>query len=318
MFIAGTVAEMAPKPRPAEGEENPFLPPPVDLDKIPLVDKDRLIADTKCDVDFSDLHPWLREVFLDQSDEIGLWESNFPLYLFPQIHHFPEFALKCQAHYIPEQRAVISSSGDTLFFITPEDIDQMMQISCADSVSPFNLEILTELYQKMTFPQRAQIFELFLPPSTQFPSTNPPYPSSIFSTKGNQVISSLCALLGYYSDQWVDEPILGFLSIFSNDEKPTTQFDFNTFLVDNIHEQFMNFGTEGMFRYSSVIAYMFVYFQADKFSFSMQKMDADGRPQPVTAWTSLLKHNSTEYSFQAFIDLFYHPVVSMLSGRPEP
>jgi hypothetical protein len=317
-FIAGTVAEMAPKSKQAEGEENLFLPPPVDLDKIPLVDKDRLIADTKCDFDFSDLQSWLREVFLDQSDEIGLWESNLPLYLFPQIHHFPEFALKCQAHYIPEQRVVISSSGEILFLITPESIDQMMQIPRADSASPFNLEILTELYQKMTFPQRAQIFELFLPPSAQFPSTNPPYPSSMFSTKGNQVISSLCALLGYYSDQWVDEPILGFLSIFSTDENPTTQFDFSTFLADNIHEQFVNFGTEGMFRYSSVLAYLFVFFQADKFGFSMQKMDGDGKPQAVTAWTSLLKHNSTEFSFKEFIDQFYHPVVSMLGGRPEP
>jgi hypothetical protein len=43
-------------------------------------------------------------------------------------------------------------------------------------------------------------------------------------------------------------------------------------------------------------------------------MDVDGRPQPVTAWTSLLKRNSTDYSFKAFIDLFYHPVVSMLSA----
>jgi hypothetical protein len=194
----------------------------------------------------------------------------------------------------------------------------MMQIPRADSASPFNLEILTELYQKMTFPQRAQIFELFLPPSAQFPSTNPPYLSSMFSTKGNQVISSLCALLGYYSNQWVDEPILGFLSIFSTDEKPTTQFDFSTFLAENIHEQFMNFGTEGMFRYSSILAYLFVFFQVDKFSFSMQKMDGDGRPQAVTAWTSLLKNNSTDFSFKEFIDQFYHPVVSMLGGRPEP
>jgi hypothetical protein len=88
-------------------------------------------------------------------------------------------------------------------------------------------------------------------------------------------------------------------------------------LADNIHEQFMNFGTEGMFGYPSMLAYMFIYFQADKFSFSMQKMDTDGRPQPVTAWTYLLKNNSTKYSFKVFIDLFYHPVVSMLSGRPE-
>jgi hypothetical protein len=185
LFIASTVSKMAPKPRPVEGEKNPFLPLPVDLDKIPLVDKDRLIADTICDFDFSDLQTWLQDVFLDQSDEIGLWESNFPLYLFPQIHHFPKFTLKCQAHYIPDQKAIVSSFGDVLFFITPEDIDQMMQIPRAESASPFNLEILTELYQKMTFPQRAQIFELFLPPSAQLPSTNPPYPSSLFSTKGN-------------------------------------------------------------------------------------------------------------------------------------
>jgi hypothetical protein len=94
---------MVPNYKQAEGEENLFLPPPVDLDWIPLVDKDRLIIDTKCNFDFADLQLWLKEVFLDQSDEIGLWESNLPLYLFPQIHHFPEFSLKCQAHYILEQ-----------------------------------------------------------------------------------------------------------------------------------------------------------------------------------------------------------------------
>jgi hypothetical protein len=80
----------------------------------------------------------------------------------------------------------------------------------------------------------------------------------------------------------------------------------------------VNFGIEGMFRYSSILVYMFVYFQVDKFNFSMQKMDADGRPQPVTTSICLLKNKSIEYSFKAFIDLFYHPVVSMLSGRPEP
>jgi hypothetical protein len=192
---------MASKTRQAEEEESPFVPPPVDLDKLPLVDKDRLIADTVCSFNFPDLQSWLREVFLDQSDEVGLWESNLPLYMFPQVHHFPEFALKCRAHYIPEQRAIISSLGDVLFFITPEDIDSMLQITRPDSVVPFNLEVLTELYQRMNFPQRAQIFELFSPPSSPIPTTSPPYSSSIFSTKGNQIISAVCALLGYYSDQ---------------------------------------------------------------------------------------------------------------------
>ena len=56
---------MVSKTKQAEEEENPFVPPPVDLDKVPLVDKDRLIADTICSFDFSDLQAWLREVFLD-------------------------------------------------------------------------------------------------------------------------------------------------------------------------------------------------------------------------------------------------------------
>jgi hypothetical protein len=146
---------MAPKLKKEEDEENLFLPPPVYLDKIHLANKDHLIIDMRCEFDFVDLWSWLKDIFLDQSDEIGLWESNLPLYLFPQVHHFPEFALKCQAHYLLDQRAIVSSLGETLFFITPKAIDQMMQIPRTKSLSPFNLEIIMELYQKLSFPQRA-------------------------------------------------------------------------------------------------------------------------------------------------------------------
>jgi hypothetical protein len=71
----------------------------------------------------------------------------------------------------------------------------------------------------------------------------------------------------------VDEPILGFLSIFSAKEKATIQFDYNTFLAENIHEQILKFATEGMFQYSSILAYMFTLFQVDRLSFPMQKND---------------------------------------------
>jgi hypothetical protein len=161
----------------------------------------------------------MKEIFLDQSDEIGLWESNFPLYMFPQTYPFPEFVLRCQANYLPGQRAIASPTGEILFTITPETIDQMLQIPKNDSTTPFFVEALNELYQKLTFPQRAQIFEIFLPEDAQFPKKNPPYPSSIFIEKENQIISMLSYLLGYYSDEWVDEPILGFLSIFLQKKK---------------------------------------------------------------------------------------------------
>ena len=86
---------MASKSKKSNVEENPLLPPPVDLDRIPLADKDYLISETKSKFDFVELQLWFKDTFIDQSDEIGLWELGFPLYLFPQVHHFPEFTLKC-------------------------------------------------------------------------------------------------------------------------------------------------------------------------------------------------------------------------------
>jgi hypothetical protein len=100
----------------------------------------------------------------------------------------------------------------------------------------------------------------------------------MFPEKGNQIILSLCFVLGYFSEQLVDEPILGFLSIFATEEKTTTQFDYNSFLAENMHEHLFKFPTEGMFWYSSILAYMSVFFQEDKFSFLMEKMDHNGKP----------------------------------------
>jgi hypothetical protein len=60
VLFAGIVTVMAPKSKRIEGEENPFLLPLVDLDRIPLDDKDYLIVDTRCDFDFADLQSWLK------------------------------------------------------------------------------------------------------------------------------------------------------------------------------------------------------------------------------------------------------------------
>jgi hypothetical protein len=63
---------MAPKSEKVEAEENHFLPPPFDLERIPLADKDHLISDTRCKFDFAYFHSRLRDIFLGQNDEIGL------------------------------------------------------------------------------------------------------------------------------------------------------------------------------------------------------------------------------------------------------
>jgi hypothetical protein len=119
---------MAPKGKSVDTSENPMVPHPIDLDHIPMADRDYKVAKPKCEFNFFELHCWLKDIFLDQSDEIGLWESNLPLYMFPQTYPFPEFVLKCQANYMPRQRSISSPIGEIMFTITPETIDQMLMI----------------------------------------------------------------------------------------------------------------------------------------------------------------------------------------------
>jgi len=86
----------------------------------------------------------------------------------------------------------------------------------------------------------------------------------MFPQRTRQIISVLSSILGNYLDEWVDEPILGFISTFSLEEGLSITFDYGH-LENLIHEQFLQFLTKGMFRYSSIFMYMFILFQTDSF-----------------------------------------------------
>lgn len=94
----------------------------------------------------------------------------------------------------------------------------MSQIPHSESLTPFSVDALNEIYQKLTFPQRARIFEFFMPKYSQFPKKNPPYTSSIFPQITRQIIFALSCILWYFSNEWIDEPILSFLSTLSTEE----------------------------------------------------------------------------------------------------
>jgi hypothetical protein len=63
---------MAPKAKSVDVSENPMRPPPVDLDHIPLPDKNYKITKPRCEFNFFELHSWLKDIFLDWNDEIRL------------------------------------------------------------------------------------------------------------------------------------------------------------------------------------------------------------------------------------------------------
>ena len=101
----------------------------------------------------------------------------------------------------------------------------------------------------------------------------------MFPDRTKHITTILSHFLVYNSNQFVNEAILGFLSMFSIDSKPTVIYDFSHFIAEAIHEQFVKFNTKEVFKYASVVVYLFVYFHRDKFPFYLQKLDEEGKQQ---------------------------------------
>lgn len=156
-----------------------------------------------------------------------------------------------------------------MFTITAQAIDQMMQAPSVENATPYSYEALVELYQKLDFAKRAQTLELFLTQDNSLPKKNAPCSSSIFPKRATHNITVVSYLLGYYSNQWVDEAIIGFLSIFSTDSKPSIMFNLRHFLSESIHQQLVKFPTE-VFKYASVLVQMFLYFHGNDINLSLQ------------------------------------------------
>ena len=86
-----------------------------------------------------------------------------------------------------------------------------------------------------------------------------------------------------------------------------------------MHEQFLNLSREKVFRYTSYIYHLILYYQHEKFSFEIKRTDAAGNPRSVVYWT-LVFHLSTysPYTYYEFIDLFIHPTMSLFLSSPPP
>lgn len=130
---------------------------------MPLVNSLFKINDCECEFDFYELHSWLKLKYTDKEDSIHLWETLLPLFSFPKTHQFSSLISWCQARYDLVQRIVMTQDGKIMITITAHSINQMLMIPPSNSLSHFSPTALMYLYNKLTFPQRALLFELFLP-----------------------------------------------------------------------------------------------------------------------------------------------------------
>ena len=98
----------------------------------------------------------MEDQLIDQIDEIRLWDSLLPHYIFSQIHKAPEFVKKCHESYDHIQREIISPIGEILNFINVESIEMMLHAPTITPTHPFSHEILIEAYQNLDFTKRSQ------------------------------------------------------------------------------------------------------------------------------------------------------------------
>ena len=81
----------------------------------------------------------------------------------------------------------------------------------------------------------------------------------------------------------------------------------------------MRLEDERVFKYSTVIYHLMLYYQSESFPFHVMKLDTKGNPRSVIFWSAIF-HNSFEspYSYNEFIDLFVHPATTLLTGFSPP
>lgn len=140
----------------------PISTPHLALNHLPLADNDFQIKDTCAKESLLKVHCQSRGRFLNHADEIGLWESDFPKYQFPQVHIFPKIVHMCYACYIPSHITIMSHDQKVLFTITVESINEMLQFQPGPSLTPLSIGDLLDLYPKLSSVKLTQLFQTFI------------------------------------------------------------------------------------------------------------------------------------------------------------
>ena len=135
----------------------------------------------------------------------------------------------------------------------------------------------------------------------------PSYVHAWFTEAGRFIIDMISYILGFKTSEHVDETALVLLSIFTLGQPPAVKYDYATFIADKIYEQFMSMDRERVFKYTSYIYHLLLYYQPESFQISLRKLDCKGERRSVIFWTSVFHHvYYSPYTYCEFIDLFIY------------
>ena len=104
------------------------------------------------------------------------------------------------------------------------------------------------------------------------------------------IIDMISYILGFRTSEIVDETVFALMSMFAPGQPPVVKYDYATFIANKIHEQFMDLERERVFKYTSYIYHLLLYYQSDCFPVFLKKLDARGERRSVIFWSSVFHH----------------------------
>lgn len=124
-----------------------------DPDQNLLLDQHWEISDPILSCTNQDQFPIL---FLSQPNELALifrvWDSGLPLYIVPQVYHFPKLVIWCAEHYANELRSVVTEKLSQIFItVSPEEVTKMLGLHSTTFPTQNTITLLEDiLVQKFT------------------------------------------------------------------------------------------------------------------------------------------------------------------------
>lgn len=137
----------------------PLNAPHMDLEWLPLVDRDFQFRDMMGLTSHLEVVGQFKHNQRNNTDILGIWQSSMPIYYLPEVNVLPDFIHLCDAHYEPTLRAIFSPHGSVLLYITPQAINEMLNFEPPQTLVPLTMKLLLDHppYHQASFNETGKI-----------------------------------------------------------------------------------------------------------------------------------------------------------------
>lgn len=104
---------------------------------------------------------------------------------------------------------------------------------------------------------------------------------------GRLIVDMISLVMGFNTSEYVDEVTLVLLSIFTLGQPPIVKYDYASNISNKIHDQFLRLDDEGVFKYTTFIYHLILYYQSENFPFPIRKLDTKGNPRSIIFWNPI-------------------------------